>query len=92
MNTFTDYYFRFDNETEAKATLSEFTRPDPVTGAPAWETAGDDFALDPIGALYVGEEEIEGWHVNLRVLAGSTRTIPSFGRVTPDNVLRRWAG
>ncbi|EIQ01039.1 hypothetical protein OpiT1DRAFT_05603 [Opitutaceae bacterium TAV1] len=100
-----DLYYRFPDEATARNLLAAYLYAD-EDDTPHWQTAGDDFALDPVGPLSASTGETEtvegieqpvyaplpGWHLNLRTWGEHTPPPAAADYlVTPTPPLRVWA-
>ena len=88
-----DLYLSFTDEAAAKAVLYRIEgavqASEGVEAQPGYEVA--NFAnIDTIGVIYKDEQAIDGWHVNVRLVAGEDGSALAPFAITPSTPTRIW--
>lgn len=88
----TDYYLKFNSEAEAKVVLYDVKTE--VSNYANIDTIG--VIYKPTGEMLQGEDgtypamaPLEGWHVNVRVVAEDATALEPF-KITPTAPIRIW--
>jgi hypothetical protein len=88
-----DYLYKFPDEETAQTVLADY-----YDSERGWKTGGQGYALDPVGLFFDVDAtdpenpiitQLDGWHVNLRVLNDCPDPAVEYA-VTPTNQRRVW--